>query len=166
MRVSFIVRSMLAFTAIVNLLNLSLQILARNPLAVAVGITSRQEYMEKRQPGYVSALSLVNNAPHNAKIYFLFEPRSYGMNAYVQPDSINVNFAHDVWLYKNPENMVKSWKLQGYTHVLLSKTGAEFLFKNEPFLTPKDKLLLRKVEALLITVEKSQGGDYVLYKIP
>jgi 4-amino-4-deoxy-L-arabinose transferase-like glycosyltransferase len=166
LRVSFIVRSMLAFVVGVNLLNFSLQIIVRNPLAVAAGITSREDYMEKRQPGYASALSLVNNAPLNAKIYFLFEPRSYGMNAYVQPDSINVNFAHDIWLYKTPEKIVESWKLQGYTHVLLSKTGAEFIFENESSLRPKDELLLGKVETLLIAVGESQSGNYVLYKIP
>jgi len=166
LQVSFIVRFILACVVVVNLLNFSLQVIVRNPLAVAVGITSRQEYMEKRQPGYTSALSLVNDAPQNAKIYFLFEPRSYGMNINVQPDAINANFSHNIWLYKTPEKIVESWKLQGYTHVLLSKTGAEFIFKNETFLTSQDELLLGKVEALLGVVEKTQNGDYVLYKIP
>jgi hypothetical protein len=166
LKISFIVRCMLACVVGVNLLNFGLQIIVRNPLAVAVGITSRQDYIKNRQPGYASALSLVNGVPQNAKIYLLFEPRSYGMNVTVQPDAINANFAHDVWLYQTPEKIVESWKLQGYTHVLLSKTGAEFIFKNETMLTSQDELLLGKVGALLIRVDESQGGNYILYKIP
>jgi hypothetical protein len=166
LKTSFIVRSMVAFVVFVNLLNFSLQILVRDPLSVAIGITSRQEYIEKQQPGYASVLMLMKNVPDDAKVYFLFEPRSYGVNAYVQPDAINANFSHDLWLYKTPEKIITSWQRQGYTYVLLSKSGADFIFQNATSPLPNEKLLLEQVKKLLIIMEESKSGDYMLYRIP
>ena len=166
LRVSFIVRSMLAFVVAVNLLNFSLQTLARNPLSVAIGITSRQEYLGKRQPSYAEALELMKNVPEDAKVYFLFEPRSYGMNVQVQPDAINTNFSHDLWLNKTPENILTAWKQQGYTHILLSQPGADFIFQSETSSLSNEKAMLEQVKLLLIKAGKSQSGDYVLFKIP
>lgn len=166
MRASFIVRSMLAFTVIVNLLNFSLQILARNPLSVAIGITSRQEYIEKRQPGYARALALMKNVPENAKVYFLFEPRSYGINTHVQPDAINANFSHDLWLYKTPEKIISAWQQQGYTHVLFSKLGADFIFQSKNSSPSNEEAALKQVKTLLDRIDETQGGEYVLYRIP
>jgi len=166
LRISFIVRSMLTFMVVVNLLNFSLQILARNPLSVAIGITSREEYAEKRQPGYAHALALMKNVPANAKVYFLFEPRSYGINIQVQPDAINANFSHDMWLYKTPEKIIAAWQQQGYTHILLSRSGADFIFQNESFSPSGEEAILKQVEILLDRIGESQSGEYILYKIP
>lgn len=162
LKVSFIFRFVLMLVVVFNLFNFGLQVTVRNPLAAVLGMTSRQVYIEKRLPGYAAAVSLVNAVPAGAKIYALFEPRTYGMIADIQPDSINTNFAHDVWLYSTPEIIVAAWKRAGYTHVLLSKTGAEFMFQTEP----DDKPLLEQVEVLLTPIETSIDGSYILYTIP
>jgi 4-amino-4-deoxy-L-arabinose transferase-like glycosyltransferase len=164
-KISYIVRSMLALTVLINLLNFGLQTLVRNPLAAAIGTISRQQYLENRQPGYAGALILMKKAPDDARVYFLFEPRSYGMKARVQPDAINANFAHDLWLYGTSEKIVAAWRQQGYTHVLLSKTGADFMFHNEPTLAPNAESALEQTEKLLTRIGESRGG-YVLYEIP
>ena len=166
LRMSFIVRFMLAVTVIINLLNFSLQIVARNPLSVAIGITSRKEYIEKQQTGYAHALALIKNLPENANVYFLFEPRSYGMNAKVEPDGFNANFSHDIWLYKTPEKIIAAWQQQSYTHVLLSKVGANFIFHMKDFSSSGEEATLKRVESLLILVDKSNNADYILYKVP
>lgn len=165
-RISFVVRSMIIITVLVNLLNFSLQTLARNPVAVAIGIVSREAYMEKRQPGYAHLLLLMKGAPEDAKVYFLFEPRSYGITNDVQPDAINANFSHDLWKYKTPEKMIESWKAQGFTHLLLSRAGADFILQSEALTRPNGKSLLGQLELLLINVGESQSQEYVLYKIP
>lgn len=166
LNIDYIFRAMLAFVVIVNLLNFGLQALVRNPLTVAMEITSRRQYIEERQPDYASALTLIEKVPANAKVYFLFEPRSYGMTPRVQPDSINANFLHDLWQYKTPQNIVKAWKQQGYTHILLSNNGANFIFQNEPSPVSNGEASLKAVENLLNLVDISQNGSYTLYKIP
>ena len=166
MRISFIVRSMLAFVVLANLLNFSLQILVRDPISVVIGITSRQDYIERRQPGYAHALALMKNAPENSKTYFLFEPRSYGMDTQVQPDAINTNFPHDLWLYKTPEKIIAAWQKQGYTHLLISKIGADFIFQSKDHSLSAEETALKQVETLLDPVGVSNSGDYLLYRIP
>jgi len=166
MRISFIVRSMLAFVVLANLLNFSLQILVRDPISVVIGITSRQDYIERRQPGYAHALALMKNAPENSKTYFLFEPRSYGMDTQVQPDAINTNFPHDLWLYKTPEKIIAAWQKQGYTHLLISKIGADFIFQSKDHSLSAEETALKQVETLLDPVGVSNSGEYLLYRIP
>lgn len=166
LKISFIARVMLVFVVAINLLNFSLQTLARNPISAATGITSRQEYMEKQQPGYFHALELIKIAPENAKIYFLFEPRSYGMNIQAQPDAINANFSHDLWLNETPERIIMMWKKLGYSYILVSKSGADFIFNSGTASSHKEEAALKTVETLLELVEESEDGEYVLYKIP
>ncbi|MBV6396696.1 MAG: hypothetical protein HFACDABA_02296 [Anaerolineales bacterium] len=165
-KVSFVFRAMLFLVVMINLVNLGLQITARNPLAVALGITSRQEYIAKRQPGYANALALVHHAPRGAQIYFLFEPRSYGMDAHVQPDSINMNFIHAIWQYKMPKAALAAWRSDGYTHVLISNTGADFVLQNTYTVIPFNREILSQLELLLRLIETSADGGYSLYQIP
>lgn len=162
LKISFIVRIALALVVFVNLFNFSLQILARNPLAAAVGIISRQAYLEQRQPEYASAVALVNRLPPDSKIYLLFEPRSYGMQALAQPDAINTNFSHDLWLYKTPEKVVATWKAAGYQFVLLARQAAQFGAADQA----SRNLLLDKTMTLLSLFAESEDGSYALYKIP
>ena len=138
----------------------------RNPIAVATGMVSRQRYMENQQPEYTRILGLVNKLPGNARVYFLFEPRSYGAKIYVEPDGINSHLSHDILLYKSPQKIISAWQQQGYTHVLLSTKGADFVFHSESSAPIDQEALLKQVEALLIPVDESQNGRSVLYKIP
>ncbi len=160
LKISFIFRTMLALVVFVNLFNFSLFTLVRNPISAAIGTTPQKIYMEKQQPGYANALELVKKVPNNARIYFLFEPRSYGMKAYAEPDIINAHFLHDLWLYGTPEKTVAAWKEQGYTHVLISRRGAKFILKNN------ENILLTQMERLLIKMGTTEHQDYDLYKIP
>jgi hypothetical protein len=165
-KVSFIVRAMLAVTVALNLFNFSLHVLVRNPLAAALQTISRHDYQMKILPDYTGALLLLQDIPADAKVYLLFEPRSYGMNVRVEPDIINANFAHDLALYQTPEKIVAAWREQGYTHVLLSRKGAKFIFQNSPSSTPDEEQALRKTEALLVYLSETKNGSYALYQIP
>ncbi|MFN8400658.1 MAG: glycosyltransferase family 39 protein [Anaerolineales bacterium] len=165
LRISRIVRAMLAFTVFVNLINFSLHVVVRHPISVVLGITSRQVYVEERQPGYARAMKLVNELPENANVYFLFEPRSYGFTRNVQPDGLNQNFSHDLWLYKTPKKMVDIWKRQGYTHILLAKDGATFIFESNP-MELKEEAMLEQVERMLVFLRETKSGEYILYGIP
>ena len=166
MRISFIARVMLVFVVLVNVLNFGLQVLVRDPVSVPIGFVSREAYSEQRQSGYAHALSLMKTVPGNAKVYFLFEPRSYGVNVQVQPDAINANFSHDLWINKDPEKIIAAWRRQGYTHVLLSKLGADFILRSEGTSSSPEKVALKQVENLLDPIGESTGGEYFLYKIP
>jgi hypothetical protein len=161
LRISFIVTMLAALVIFVNLLDTGLRVVSRNPLAVAVGIVSQESYTEKYQPGYAMALKMIAMTPQTAKIYFLFEPRSYEMARDVQPDTLLDNFAHDLYLYRSPQSIVDAWHSQGYTHVLLNNTGARFVLKE-----PSQIQGLNETTRLLKTVSISPDRSYTLYEIP
>jgi 4-amino-4-deoxy-L-arabinose transferase-like glycosyltransferase len=123
---SFFFSTLVVLSIMVSLLDFGLFVLARDPLAAALGMTSRQAYFEYTQPSYADALSLVSQTPADAHIYFLFEPRSYGMNRTITPDSINQNLVHDFYLYHTPENILHAWQSQRYNYVLYQRVGDGF----------------------------------------
>ena len=123
LRFSFIFNTLVGLTIAITLLDLSFFVLARNPLAAALGMNDRQAYFERFQPAYADALSLVRQTPANAHIYFLFEPCSYGMNRAVTPDILHLNLSHDFYLYHTPENVLHNWQTRGFTYVLYQHLG-------------------------------------------
>ncbi len=154
-RISFIFNTLAVLCIGLNLLDFSLFVLTRNPLTAALGITSQQAYFERLQPNYADALALVGDTPADSKIYFLFEPRSYGMPRQVTPDAINQNLAHDLWLYHSPENVLHQWQAQGYSYVLYQRAGDALL--DDPV---QDASLL----SMLMVV--AETPETILYKIP
>ena len=118
-------------------------------------MVDRQVYFEQFQPSYGDALALVDQTPTEAYIYFLFEPRSFGMERTVVPDPINANLAHDFYLYHTPEEILHAWQSQGFTYVLYQRAGDGLL--DQPQET--DRLF----SMLKVVVETP---NTVLYQVP
>ena len=154
-RFSFIFNTLAVISIAVSLLDFGLFVLARNPLAAALGMTGRQAYFERFQPAYADALELVSQTPPGSKVYFLYEPRSYGMSRPVTPDPINQNLAHDFYLDQTPEAIVKAWQAQGYAYVLYQRAGDSLLEE------PEDS---QRLFSLLEVVQ--QTSNTILYRLP
>lgn len=161
LRLYFIVSGIAALSIYVNLLDMGLSLIARNPLGLAAGIVTRQNYFERYQPEYAEALQIESRVPPNSKIYALFEPRSYGMSGRIQPDPIMDNFSHDVYLYKSPEKIIAAWRSQGYTHILYNKRGAKFIIQNTG-----EAAIFEETINLLTPLSTSRTGNYELLEIP
>ncbi len=163
LRISFIFSTLTALMIFVFLLDFGLQVISRNPLAVAAGIESRQSYSAREQPDYTAAVELVNQTANDAYIYLIDEPRSYGMNRRVQPDPINDNLPHDFYLYPTNNDLIAAWKKIGYTHILISEKAIEAAAASNTsdFISRFDNL-----KSLLVEVGQTGNGSYVLYIIP
>ncbi|HET9909123.1 MAG TPA: glycosyltransferase family 39 protein [Anaerolineales bacterium] len=161
LRISFIVSTIVAASIFVNLLDMGLILLSRNPLAIATGIVTKESYLSRYQPGYADALRIISQLSPQSKTYFLFEPRSYGMHRAVQPDAILDNFSHDIFLHKTPEDIISAWQAEGYTHVLVNKRNAEAILENRG-----EGPLLDEVTGSLKLVSVSQDENYELFEIP
>jgi hypothetical protein len=161
LRLSFIVSSIAALAIYVNLFDIGLSVISRNPLAIATGIVTRTSYFEKYQSGYADALQMVSQTTPDSRVYFLFEPRSYGMVRKLQPDPILDNFSHDILLYGTPGNIIRAWKSEGYTHVLLNRRNAL------PILESTGQMaLLDETIDLLKSLANSRDQNYELLEIP
>lgn len=160
-RASFILYGLGAFSIFLTLFDATLGVIIRNPLATATGIITRDRYFETFQPAYFAASQLVAQLPDDAKVYSLFEPRSYGLPREVQPDTILDQFPHDLYTLKTPEAIVRSWQAHGYTHILLNIRGADFVYEDRTERTALDDTL-----AMLDLTTVSPEGEYAVYRIP
>ena len=161
LRLSFVVSSIAAMAIYINILDMGLSVIARNPISIATGFVTRQNYFERYQPGYAHALEMASQISSNSRIYALFEPRSYGIARSIQPDPILDNFSHDVYLYGNAESIVNTWRSQGYTHVLINMRAAHFVLGDTDDITVLDKTI-----GLLNLVSLSPDGNYELLEVP
>jgi hypothetical protein len=166
LRVSFLFSASIGLTVFIILLDFGLMVLLRHPLNVALGMETRQQYLLRIQPEYAQALELVRQTPVDARIYFLCEARSYGMERDVQPDTINDNLVHDFYLSRNAEGIISNWQRNGYTHLLLSRGGLAALMDAKPTLTPDEWQEEARLEQILKVMATSSNGDYVLFVIP
>ena len=165
LKISFIFSSMAALFIFASLLDFGLLIAVRNPLLAAIGVQTRPDYMQRFQGGYAEAGQLVSASPADARIYFLFEPRSYGMPRQVFPDPINDNLAHDIHVNGTADQVLKAWRQDGYTHVLLFAPGLEDLRQSKHNLPPAFWLEWARLQALLEKTAASPDGQYILYTI-
>lgn len=168
LRLSFVTRVVTAGVVALTLLDVGLFVIARHPVSVILGVETSAEYRARVLPEYTAAAALLAQTPPDARVYFLFEPRSYGMPRTVQPDPILDNFAHGLYEHSDAVGFVQALRREGYTHVLLYRWGSTFLAENRPdLMTPRlvDELN-RLTEALLEPVGVTPLGEYELYRLP
>jgi hypothetical protein len=134
---------------------------------VAFGAQSREVYIARVNPSYAALIQIMNELPGNASVYNLFEPRSYGLPRRTQPDAVNYNFFHDLYLYKTSSDILQHWRQEGYTHIVVYERGLKFMVED-----PSSKLTSVTLDALRETLEQlelaNQTPDkvYSIYRIP
>lgn len=167
LRVSFLVNALITVILTLTVFDNAMFVLQRNPLAAAFGAQTRQRYIERINPSYAALLSLMDELPANAKVYSLFEPRTYGLPRPTQPDAIVYNFADDVYRYKTSEGIMGHWKSEGYTHVIVYERGLDFMiqFGSTKF-TPATQDILHDTLAKLKLISQTPNQVYSIYQIP
>ena len=167
LRVSFLVNSLIGIVVALAIFDVGTFVLRRNPLAVAFGAQSREGYIERVNPPYAALMQVMNELPTDANLYSLFEPRSYDLPRPIQPDPIVANFAHDLYLYKSPTEMIDQWRDQGYTHILVYEAGMQFMLdNNSDYQSTSLQNALEETINSLQLVSQTPDGVYTIYAIP
>lgn len=167
LRISFLINAVIAIAIALTVFDTAMFVVGRNPLAVAFGFQSRSAYIARINPSYSALMKIMDDLPKDAYVYNILEPRSYALPRQTQPDPINYNFAHDLHLYETPSEIIRHWKMEGYTHILVYERGR--LLDAE---TPSDELTIIRQSALTETLAQlelnSQTADkvYTIYRIP
>lgn len=164
-RISFLFDALVGLVILSTIVDHAIFVVQRNPLAVALGAQSRVRYIERVNPSYAAAMSMLDRLPADAHVYNLFEPRSYGLPRLVQPDPINSNFAHDIHLHQTPDAILRGWKAKGYTHVLIYERGRSILMESGKF-TPSMQQTLVDTLRKLKPIGQTPDQIYSLYEIP
>ena len=137
-----------------------------NPMAVILGLESRESYLTRHLGGYETAMQALQSLPGNPQVLMLWETRSFECQPICDPDEIIGRWYHDWSMLQNSASIISTWKEQGYTHVLLNQNGADFIRMydvNAP--SPEYWEGLQTTVEALIPVGDSMDG-YKLYELP
>jgi hypothetical protein len=138
------------------------------PWANLIGTEERSEYLSRNMAENYQAMLMINEQlPQDAVVTFLWEPRSYYCDRDCRPDSILDSFGHLRYLYSDAENISAGLHEDGVSHVLLFKTGLDFILASsgdeQPLPMPVE---LRDLQTDYLTLQSiTTGGAYELYSL-
>jgi hypothetical protein len=101
--------------------------------------------------------------PPDAVVIFLWEPRSYYCRRDCRPDSILDTFPHLVHRYGSAEAIARAWRDAGVTHLLIHRSGLNFVLNETPDLI--DTAILEQLEADHLRLQSDIGDSYQLYAL-
>jgi hypothetical protein len=164
--VGWLARAVMSLALALLLFSTLTAFLRANPLPVALGLESRDDYLTRRLGVYQVALTAVNALPPDSRVVFLWEPRSYACRVECWPDALLDRFLHLTYLYPDADAIARTWAEAGVTHVLLFRLGMEVIVQDgfDP-VTPRDLAIMRDLQAHHLSPVSEWGGAYMLYKL-
>lgn len=164
----WLLRAIIVLVLVLNLVEFSTDFLKQAPFKVLLGLESEEEFLARHLGWYIKAVEFINRElPEEAKVLFLWEPRSYHCTRACLPDSILDRFLHSLYLYGyDAESLISAWKEEGITHLLLYRTGLDY-FVEEGFdpIGPRELEVLSRLQSFCRKV-KDFGGAYQLFALP
>lgn len=166
-RIGFLMNALIAGMIALTVFDNAVFVLQRNPLAFALGVQTRASYIERINPSYAALMSLMDELPANAKVYNLFEPRTYDLPRPTQPDAILYNFADDVYRYKTSDAIIAHWRSERYTHIVVYERGLAFVVQAFPGkFTPATRDVFEETVHKLKLISQTPDRVYSIYEIP
>lgn len=161
-----VARALAILVLFFNFFQSGIEFLARGDLNVVAGLESREEYLTKNLGPYQAAMQTINTLPPDSKILMLWEPRGYYCLPRCDSDEIIDRWFHDSRRYGSVQAILESWRLEGYTHLLVHRVGAKFIRQaGSRFFIEEDWAKLENLfSALPSPIEI--GGSYQLYPLP
>ncbi|MBI4497978.1 MAG: glycosyltransferase family 39 protein [Chloroflexi bacterium] len=146
------------------------------PLAYLVGAESRSEYLARHLGGYYSLVSRLDRvAGPEARVLFLWEPRTYLCPVACQPDGLLFNWRFALHRYGEVAAIQRAWVAAGYTHVLLHGAGLRYFLDLDngevaaPHVAALQELEARSLERLegptVAEAMNGEGARYTLYRL-
>jgi 4-amino-4-deoxy-L-arabinose transferase-like glycosyltransferase len=165
--IDWILRALIVIVLSLNLAGAGLETVSSAPLQYLTGLESRDSYLARRLGPHYSVMDFINrNLSDSARIFFLWEPRSYYCQRQCQPDIILDGFKHLMYRFKTAPAIAAFLRDEGYTHVLLFDQGLDFVLadKGDP-IDAVDVATLHELEQQYLQPVYGEGGPYVLYRL-
>jgi hypothetical protein len=164
--VGWLVRAVMSLTLALLLFSTLAAFVRSNPLPVALGLESRDDYLARRLGVYHLALRGVNELPPGSRVVFLWEPRSYACRVDCRPDALLDRFLHMAYLYPDADAIARAWAQDGVTHVLLYRSGMQAIVEAEfDPITPRDLAIMADLQSHHLSPVGQWGDAYVLYRL-
>jgi hypothetical protein len=159
------VRLVVALVLVFNVVYQALEMIRLRPLPYLVGQESRDGFVTRLLGAHYLAMQVVAELPENARVQFLWEPRSYYSGRVVQPDSIL-----EAWKYlcdlhdRDADAIAVDLREQGVTHLLLHVAGMNNVAREVPdSLSSADVAAWEAMRDRYLEIVWELPGAYVLY---
>jgi hypothetical protein len=141
--------------------------LRASPLRVMTGLQPRDDYLLDQLQAHYAAMQAVNQLDEDAKVLFLWEPRTYYCERECIPDSIINQWWHDRQVYGDPSAIAGAWQTAGYTHVLVFEAGGRFLIEEERYdpMDERDWQALGELRGTALLKVWDELDSYTLYEL-
>ncbi len=139
-----------------------------NPLAYLAGWESADDYLARHLPAYYPTISYLNHElPATARVYFLWEPRSFYCQRAARPDAILDGFLHLRHRFGDAAAIDHYLRQAGYSHVLVHEAGYRFVLQDgfDP-VGPDDVAVLEALRRDFWQPVMAFGDVYTLYALP
>ncbi len=93
----------------------------------ALGFTSQEDYLADNLGWYQPAVQAINNLSEPDRVLLIYEPRSLYCLPRCAPDEILDRWVRDYTQYQDFASIREAWIQQGFTHILVNRSGIEFL---------------------------------------
>ncbi|MBE0687029.1 MAG: hypothetical protein IH585_13650 [Anaerolineaceae bacterium] len=148
-----------------NSFQLITEVVDKDVLPNVFGNISNQEYLEKNLGWYARAIDEINLRDEDEKVLFLYEPRGFGCIQKCDPDEILDHWKVTFHEFNSMEEILTSWKNDGFTHILVYTKGMEFLREEQdPHHPPVELDALEKLTTSFSLVA-NYGDWYHLYSL-
>ncbi len=114
---------------------------------------ARDQYLQNKLGAHYATAQWVNAyLPRDAKILFLWEPRTYYFQPTAEADAILDRFVHLRYLFNDADALQRALRQDGYTHVLLYREGLDNLLQTgyDPITTQDLRVLNEFVSQSLV----------------
>jgi hypothetical protein len=128
------------------------------------GAQSEREYLENNLGWYAPAMETVRSLPEGSRVLMLWEARGFYCREKCGGDASLDRWYLAMRLGESAETAIAQWRGEGWTHVLIFDTGAEFERANRSGYAPSDWTELERLRSLL-TPAKFFADGYSLYTL-
>ncbi len=135
-----------------------------NPISVIFGHQSRQTYLENTMGMYTLAIQELEKLPPQSFTLMLWEPRGFYAPLNTQADLWIDRWRTDRRELQTAPAILKHWKDQGFTHLLVYQLGVELIKPETGQPASPDWIVFQDMLALLPEPTKL-GDTYFLYDL-
>ncbi len=151
----------LAFTTI----EVSLDMLRKGAPQAALAITSESDYLAHNLGWFQPAMQAIQELPAGSRVLMIYEPRSLYCLPVCRPDE-SLDRWHRDWMHTGKvENVSRQWLNEGFTHVLVFRSGVEFMENNPDPKHPAENLRALDIFLSNLPAPQNFGGVYELYTL-
>jgi len=147
-----------------NLVEMGQEFSKKGPFYVLIGDMTPATYLIRNLGAYSQAMVTLEGLPSNARILMLWETRSLACLPACDPDEVIDRWYDDTQTYADSDQILRAWRAQGYTHLLLHVAGLDFVRESDSRISAKN---WGKLDSLLnsLTSPDKIAPSYELYEL-